>query len=134
VLLAGGVGIAPARSMLRDAVMKGDNRKYALFYSNRTLSDAAFHEEFLKLALPDFTYVYTLSKSEHDPSGPGDERGYITGDMIGRHLPEWQGARYHVIGAPGFATAMKDVLLIVGIDESAVLMDPFAGLETGEIP
>jgi len=130
VLLAGGVGIAPARSMLRDAVMKGESRKYALFYANRTLSDAAFHEEFLKLTLPDFTYVYTLSQSEHDPSGPGDERGYITADMIGRYLPEWRQARYYVIGAPGFVTSMKDMLLASGIDESVILMDPFAGLES----
>ncbi len=130
VLLAGGVGIAPARSMLRDAVMKGDGRKYALFYANRTLSDAAFHEEFLNLTLSDFTYIYTLSQSEHDPSEPGDERGYITTEMIGRYLPEWRQARYYVIGAPGFVTAMKDMLLASGIDESVILMDPFAGLES----
>jgi len=132
-ILAGGVGIAPARSMLRDAEAKGDSRKFALFYANRSIADAAFHEEFRTLRLPNFTYVYTLSQSDETPVEPREERGYITAEMLSRHLPEWREARYHVIGAPGFAMAMKEMLLSSGIAEGSILMDPFAGLESREI-
>ncbi|NTW14269.1 MAG: FAD-dependent oxidoreductase [Candidatus Moranbacteria bacterium] len=127
-ILSGGVGVAPARSMLRDAVDRGDLRKYVLFYSNRTLPDAAFHSEISALNLHDFTYVWTLTKAETAPSEPGEERGYITADMIEKYLPEWQGALYYVIGAPAFADSMKAVLLAMGIAEGNIHMDPFAGL------
>ena len=149
VLLAGGVGIAPVRAILRDAKKSGDSRPFALFYSNRKLEDAAFHEEFLGIDLPDFTYIWTLTDAEDEPTGEGEERaapggaslaphsfyayeerGFITREMIERHLSEWQAARYYVIGAPGFADAMKEMLLSAGIAEDAILMDPFAGMES----
>lgn len=128
-ILSGGVGVAPARSILRDAVAKGDPRKYALLYSNRTMQDAPFHDElFSMMDRPGFTYVWTLTKAEGEPVGSGEERGYITADMIGRHLPEWREALYYVIGAPAFADSMKAVLLGMGIVPERIHMDPFAGL------
>lgn len=130
-ILSGGVGIAPARSILRDAVAKGDARKYVLFFSNRFLRDAAFHDELATLRLPDFTYVYTLSAESAPPSASGEERGYITAEMLCRHLPEWQESLYYVIGAPGFAEAMKAVLVGLGVPSERIHMDPFVGLTSG---
>lgn len=127
-ILCGGVGIAPARSMIRDAVSKGDRRKYVLFSSNRTLRDAPCHEELLSTDLPGYSYVWTLTKAENEPSQKGEERGYITAEMIERHLPEWREALYYVIGAPAFADSMKSVLLGMGVVPENVHMDPFAGL------
>ena len=45
VMIAGGIGIAPFRSMIIEAVTKGSSRKILLFYSIRTLEDAAFKRE-----------------------------------------------------------------------------------------
>ncbi|NTW75903.1 MAG: FAD-dependent oxidoreductase [Candidatus Moranbacteria bacterium] len=130
-ILSGGVGVAPARSMLRDAVAKGDIRKYVLFFSNRFLRDAAFHAELALLRLPDFTYVYTLTAESAPVSAFGEERGYITAQMLRRYLPEWQESLYYVIGAPGFVEAMKAVLLGLGVASEHVHMDPFVGLTSG---
>ena len=127
-LLAGGVGIAPVRSMIRDAAEKNDPRGYFLFYSNRELKDAAFHEDMKSVALPGFHYVFTLTNVEGDAQEPGEERGYITAEMIRKHLPEWQDAHYYVIGAPAFADAMKAMLLGMGIPEAEIKIDPFTGL------
>jgi ferredoxin-NADP reductase len=128
VLLAGGVGIAPVRSVLRYASQVKDPRSYSLFYSNRYIKDAAFHAELLEWPLSQFTYVWTLSDEAEPPKGRNEERGYITADMIRKHLPEWQSAHYYVIGAPGFATAMKTLLLDMGISEAEIKIDPFTGL------
>ena len=127
-LLAEGVGIASVRSMVRDAVEKDDARKYVLFYSNRELKDAAFHEDMKSVALPNFRYVFTLTNAESDAQEPGEERGYITDEMIRKHLPEWPDAHYYVIGAPAFADAMKAMLLGMGIPEAEIKIDPFTGL------
>ncbi len=127
-LLAGGVGIAPARAMIRGAARSADSRGYYLFYSNRELKDAAFHEDLKAAILPDFHYVWTLSDATDPPTEAGEERGYITADMIRKYLPEWRSAHYYVIGAPGFADAMKAMLLGMGIPETEIKIDPFTGL------
>lgn len=51
----------------------GSTRDYTLFYANRFLKDASFHEEFIELSrsLPHFRYV-TVRKSE-DPAGPEND-------------------------------------------------------------
>jgi ferredoxin-NADP reductase len=133
VLLAGGVGIAPARAMIREAVEQVDTRGYYLFYSNRELKDAAFHEDMLSVGLKNFHYIYTLTSAASEPTEPGEERGYITADMIGKHLPDMAKAHYYVIGAPAFAEAMEKMLLDAGVEKAEIKIDPFTGL-TGPAP
>jgi len=128
VLLAGGVGIAPARAMIRDAAHSGDARGYYLFYSNREMKDAAFHEDLKAVVLPDFHYVWTLSDATDQPTEAGEERGYITADMIRKYLPETGDCHYYVIGAPAFADAMKAMLVGMGVAEAEIKIDPFTGL------
>ncbi len=128
VILSGGVGIAPARAMVRDAVDRNDTRGYYLFYSNREMKDAAFHEDMKAVTLENFHYIYTLTSAEGATTEQGEERGYITADMIRRHLPDMALAHYYVIGAPAFADAMKVMLLAAGIAESEIKIDPFTGL------
>lgn len=132
VLLAGGVGIAPARAMLREAAFRADPRPYALFYSNRRLADAAFHEELLAADIPDFRYIWTLSDAVEAPTEPMEERGHIRAQMLRKHLPDVVGCHYYVIGSPGFADAMKDMLLGFGVRSEDIRTDPFTGL-TGPI-
>src|SRR6202140_269113 len=45
IFLAGGIGIAPLRSILQHAAQKRLEHKLYLFYSNRAADDAAFLEE-----------------------------------------------------------------------------------------
>jgi ferredoxin-NADP reductase len=134
VILSGGVGMAPARSMLLEAVAKNDTRKYILISSNRFLKDVPFHSEILTIKLSDFSYVFTLSAEIEPASVPGEERGRICPEMIEKYLPEWQGALYYVIGAPAFADAMKALLLEIGISVEDIHIDPFAGLTSGAAP
>jgi ferredoxin-NADP reductase len=128
VLLSGGVGIAPARAMLRDAVVRKDPRLHILFYSNRFLRDAAFHDELLSVDIPHFRYVFTLSDETDPATEPGEERGYINENMLRKYLPDIMNCHYYVIGAPGFADAMKAMLLGLGIAENEIKIDPFTGL------
>ncbi len=127
-ILSGGVGMAPARSMLIEAVVKNDARKYVLFSSNRFLADVPFQNELTAIRLPDFTYAFTLSAESEPATLPGEERGRITAEVIKKYLPEWPESLYYVIGAPAFADAMKVLLSDIGIAEENIHIDPFSGL------
>jgi ferredoxin-NADP reductase len=130
-ILSGGVGIAPARSMLLEAVSKNDPRKFVLFSSNRFMKDIPFQDLLKTIKLPDFTYIFTLSAESAPAALVGEERGRISAEMIERYLPEWREALYYVIGAPAFADAMKELLLGIGIASENIHIDPFAGLTSG---
>ncbi len=134
VLVAGGVGITPARSILREAEKNGDSRPYYLFYSNRLLKDAAFHEELLAMTLPHFSYIWTLSLESSAPEKKGEERGYIDERMLRKYLPGVPAAHYYVIGAPAFTEAMCGVLVGMGVHKENINIDPFTGLGGPPVP
>ncbi len=65
-LICTGTGIAPFRSMILDALQKGDTRKFYLVSGNRLQPDALYHHEMQQLAAahPNFQYLPVLSRAE----------------------------------------------------------------------
>lgn len=71
VMIAGGIGIVPFRSMIVDCLEKFPNRKIALFYSNQTTKDIIFKKEFDNLSLknPTFKVIYYITRQKiSDPN------------------------------------------------------------------
>src|SRR5271170_6355420 len=77
VFLAGGIGIAPIRSILQRAAQERLSHKLYLFYSNRELRDAAFLEEFEAMAAqnPNFTLIPIITG--HGTPDWSHETGHI---------------------------------------------------------
>ena len=80
VFLAGGIGIAPIRSILQKATQERLPHKLYLFYSNREADDAAFIEEFESLTAqnPNFTFIPTVAG--HRTIAWPYEKGHINRD------------------------------------------------------
>lgn len=132
VFLIGGVGITPARSMLRQAMHISSGREFFLFYSNRLLKDAAFHDELKILPSEHFTYVNTLTQAE-DACEVGEERGYICKEMIGKYVADPINSKYYIVGSPDFSNAMKSVVLGMGVAATSVHTDSFTGLRAKKV-
>jgi len=66
-----GTGVTPLRSMLSDALAKGDTRPLWLLFGVRTEADIIYRDEFdaLAKAHPNVRVVYTLSRPEPTWSG-----------------------------------------------------------------
>ena len=64
VLLAGGIGITPFRSIVRGAMNSRPRQQIILFYANRRPEDAPFVQEFIRLELanPNFIFVPTMTR------------------------------------------------------------------------
>jgi predicted ferric reductase len=86
VFVAGGVGVAPMMSMLRTLADRGDRRPLVLFYGSARWNDTIFREELADLRTRlDLRVVHALE----EPSGdPAHETGYLTEELLRRHLPE----------------------------------------------
>jgi ferredoxin-NADP reductase len=129
VFLAGGIGVTPFVSMLRDAAQSGLARDLWLFYSNRRPEDAAFLEELMSLPKrnPKIRFVGTMVEMDKSSRTWNGERGFLDRAMLERHLKSLSGAVYYIAGPPGLVEAMQKMLLAAGVAEDAIHTDEFIG-------
>ncbi len=128
VFLIGGIGITPARAILKQAEHDRATRRFTLFYSNRFDKDAAFEEEMRAFSLPEYRFVRVLSKSDEPCAPENDERGYICEETIKKYVPATDQVLYYIVGSPQFAGAMETMLDEMGIPKESRHMDPFSGM------
>jgi ferredoxin-NADP reductase len=129
VLLAGGIGITPFRSILVEKIRCGSlPYRVVLFHANRRPQDAAFADEFRELARLepklDFVPVMTAVPSGEEWDG---ERGHIDAAMLERHLNDDAAAIYYVAGPAGMVQAARRVLDAMSVDADDIRTEEFTG-------
>ncbi len=99
VLLAGGSGITPFMSMIREAIESGLDHTFWLFHGDRESGEAIFREELERLAtrFPNLRYIPVI---ENPSPGYGGACGYITADLIRREIGSAAGKTFFLCG-PG---------------------------------
>lgn len=129
VLLAGGIGITPFFSMIRQAMHDKAAHQIYLLCSNRRPEDAPFLDALEEAARhnPSFHLIATmtgLDKSHHKWSG---ETGFITKEMLLEHLPAIQGPIYYLAGPPTMVAAMRGILASANVEEDDIRTEEFSG-------
>lgn len=127
VFLVGGIGITPARSILRQASAEKRHNPFVLFYSNRRPEDASFCEEMQDFPGLNYRCIDTLTQNEGVCAWQ-EESGYICAEMLKRYLTEITESLYYVVGANGFIGAMEKMLMELGVPNENIKKDPFTGL------
>ena len=129
VFLAGGIGVTPFVSMLRDAAQSGLARDLWLFYSNRRPEDAAFLDELMALPKrnPKIRFVGTMVEMDKSSRSWSGDRGFLDRAMLERHLKSLAGNVYYIAGPPGLVEAMQRMLTGASVAEDAIHTDEFIG-------
>lgn len=129
VFLAGGIGITPFRSILRQAVHEKLPHLTYLFSANRRPEDSPFLDELQELsrANPRVVFVPVMSKMETSKREWSGERGYIGWDLLSKHFCELKGPIYYIAGPPPMVAAMRQVLLRAEVDDNDVHIEEFGG-------
>lgn len=121
--MAGGVGITPVRSILRDAVERDVVFEDAVvFFGNRDPGCAPFIEELETMA--DHGVRVVPVYEDVDGMGPY-ESGFITADIVRRHVDVGDGRPYLVSGPPVMVEAMERVLDELGIASDQRIVERF---------
>jgi len=119
VFVAGGIGITPFMSIVRNAVVEGLKHPMALVYSNRRARDAAYLDELRSIG--NLRLVATLTE---------EGGGFVDAAMIRRATEGLPAPIFYVAGPPAMVEAMKAVLEKAGVEDTDVRSEEFFGYES----
>jgi len=116
VCIAGGMGIAPFMSMIRNLIAQNDTRyRISLLYGNRSIETAAFLPE-LKRHTKRLPHVklHTIF-------------GFIDEAAIRKHIDLLMTSLWFIAGPPEMTTAIHDTLIRMGIPAQNIKTELFTG-------
>ncbi|MFM8412889.1 MAG: ferric reductase-like transmembrane domain-containing protein [Alphaproteobacteria bacterium] len=127
VLVAGGIGISPMRSMLLTLRDREDRRPVVLFHAAPDSDGLVFRDEIAAIAAestaPPLEVVHVLERVR---PGESAESGFLTAEILRRHLPrQYRRFQFYVCGPPSMMDAMERVLPELGVPRSAVHTERF---------
>ena len=123
LLVGGGTGLAPLKSILRHVLENGLPRRTTLYWGVRAERDLYAHAFLEEAARADPRFRYTPVLSE--PSAAWQGRRGLVHDVV---LAEVEGLEHHQIhasGPPQMIDAMRRDFTVRGVAESAMSFDSF---------
>ena len=129
VLLGGGIGITPFRSIVKYASDNKSQTIITLLYTNRTPEDIVYKEEWKEYEAenPNFTAIHTITKPSESTSEWKGHKGRIDAEMIRRYIDRPDKALYLVCGPPSLVTDLTGVLTEMGISPTQIRTENFRG-------
>lgn len=127
VCIAGGVGVAPFRSMIAYIVDKKIHCDLTLVYVNSTVQEIAFPDLFKRASDYGVKTIYALTNRELIPDGWQGEIGYITKDMIERIVPEYKKRLFYLSGPQLMVQSIDSMLISMGVLPNDIKEDFFPG-------
>jgi predicted ferric reductase len=124
VMIAGGVGVTPFRSMLRTFAERGDPRQLLLIHCNVSPDQALFFEELelLKARL----HLRVVHVLEEPPQGWEGEAGLLDRELLARHLPADPAAQeYFICGPEPLMDIAESALKELGVPQRRILSERF---------
>ncbi len=111
VLLAGGVGITPAMSVIRSLTDRGWPGQMYLAFAVRTHADIIFNEELAYLQKR-HANLHVLIVLSADPEHPWDgPRGHLTAKLLGDFVPKLTNGPIMMCGPTPMMVAMRKMLV-----------------------
>ena len=129
ILIAGGIGITPFMSMLRQAAKDQRPQRLILLYSNRRPEDTAFLSELQQLEgqNPKFRLVATMTQMHASHLPWAGQKGLVTAELVGSVVGDLSAPIFYIAGPPGMVQAMRRALNLAKIDDDDIRSEEFYG-------
>ena len=118
VLVSGGTGIAPFRSLIGHLLERGLPHPVSVFYSARTPADIVFRQELETYARRGVAVFTTITRP--DQMAPGERWdgrvGRLTPALIAESAPRFGESVFYLCGPGPLVRAMRDGLLGKGVE------------------
>ncbi|MBI2024000.1 FAD-dependent oxidoreductase [Candidatus Giovannonibacteria bacterium] len=129
VFIAGGIGITPVRSILKDAAERKLPHKIILIYSNRTPESAAFMEDLEKFEKmnPNLTVLATMTDMENAKNPWEGLRGRVDADFIKNNIGDLSNSTYYIVGPAQMVSGVGAALESAGVSRDDMRFEEFSG-------
>lgn len=115
--VAGGAGITPFISILKDRARRGALDGCTLVYSNDTEADIILRDTWD--GMEDLRVIYTLTKEDAE----GMAHGMIDADFLKRHVGIGAEQRFYICGPKPMEYALSDQLRDEGVPEDRIIRE-----------
>lgn len=119
VFIAGGSGITPFMSMIREIAERGMDREVFLFYGNRTEEDVIFHSE-LKDFSSWFKNINYIPVIQYPESGYKGHTGFITGKIILNEIKDINNKTFMLCGPQALYDFCVPELTKIGVSSKKI--------------
>lgn len=129
VAIAGGVGITPFRSMVKEMINLNQKRDFVLLYVSADEAEFVYKDVFTAAEPLGVKSVYVLSapKDAPLPEGWTGRTGFITKEMVEEEVGDYKDRVYFISGPPGMVEAYKKMLTGMGVSRNSIKTDYFPG-------
>ncbi len=125
MLLSGGSGVTPYRSMMRYILQRKLPTRVVNFYSVRVPEDIIFKDEFEQLckANPNFKFFVTCTRVPPQDTSWTGLRGRIRPDMVRQFTEDPERTVYYGCGSHDFVVGTAKMLLDMGLPKQRVIYE-----------
>ena len=81
----------------------------------------------LEKSNPNFRLICTMTAMPQSQKEWTGETGFISKEMLAKHLTNLQGPVYYIAGPPAMVGGMRKMLVGAGIDEDDIRTEEFGG-------
>lgn len=129
LLIAGGIGITPYMSMLRQAAQDAAPRRVVLLYSNHRPEDSAWLGELRELEqrLPAFSLVPVMTAMNRSRESWAGLAGRIDDEMLQGILRDLSGPVCYTTGSPAMVASLRALLNEAGVVDDDIRSEEFQG-------
>lgn len=128
VLIAGGIGITPYRSMIKYMIDTNERRPVTLLYSANTADDIAYTDVFEQARKQLGVRVfYNLTKSGTPIPDSRYRAGMITPELLQAEVPDYRDSTYYVSGPHNMVVGIENALKKSGVSRRNIKTDFFSG-------
>lgn len=129
VLIAGGIGITPFRSMIEHAGKQHLSHRITLVYSNRRPEDAAFLRELetIEKENSNYKFIGIMTAMEKSTQMWAGKTGPLNKQMLAESLGDLNRSIFYVAGPPEMVSGITKDLAELGVGEDDIRSEEFAG-------
>jgi len=125
VLISGGIGVTPFRSIVIQAADERTRGNIVLFHASRDVGGAPFHEEMTDLGGRGFGFQFVPAMTRPSEGWLG-ETGYVDAAMLARYA-DLSSAMYYISGPQAMVESTRDMLLKVPVASDRIVTEAFEG-------
>jgi len=125
IMMGGGTGFAPLKSMLEDLLAHNDRRPLHLFWGAKNLAELYMHEQVQQWAEENDHIEYTCALSEPGGEDAADSFHGLVHKAVLEQYPELSNFDIYMSGPPAMIDAGRTAFLENGAEKRRIFFDSF---------